>query len=342
VKAQEPVECEIVETDWEKTANSAVENTYNGPDLLLGETAFDIDDPDWQWTDEVWDGPQNDPQWEEDHWADWEHEGEDVNELTHKWFKTSLELPGCFASIRLVNKYDNSILSINDNLYVYVNGQFAIGGGNARTSLVFPDFDPLFDFLDAEKDEFLGIAEETDGWYILDGLELPIELFESDFPNEITILTEDYEGSGGLGHVVFCVEEIPCSGIAIDIKPHSCPNPLNVKSKGVLPVAVLGTEDFDVYEIDVASIELEGVRPIRSDYEDVATPFDGELCDCHELGADGFEDLTLKFEKQEIVSAIEPVSDREELVLTLTGELFDGTPIEGQDCVVIIRRGKER
>ena len=36
VKAQEPVECEIVETDWEKTTNSDVENTFEGADLLLG------------------------------------------------------------------------------------------------------------------------------------------------------------------------------------------------------------------------------------------------------------------------------------------------------------------
>jgi hypothetical protein len=52
----------------------------------------------------------------------------------------------------------------------------------------------------------------------------------------------------------------PMSDIYIDIKPQSFPNPLNVKSKGVLPVAILGTEDFDVSEIDVSSILLEGCR----------------------------------------------------------------------------------
>lgn len=133
-------------------------------------------------------------------------------------------------------------------------------------------------------------------------------------------------------------QSTPCGGIKIDIKPQSCPNPLNVKNKGVLPVAILGKEGFDVHDINVASIELEGVNPIRSSYEDVATPFEGELCDCHQLGADGYEDLTLKFENQGIVSAIGSVSDREEVVLTLTGELSDGTPIQGQDCVVIIKQ----
>lgn len=42
--------------------------------------------------------------------------------------------------------------------------------------------------------------------------------------------------------------------VPIDIKPQSCPNPINVKSRGVLPVAILGTAEFDVTTIDPASI----------------------------------------------------------------------------------------
>jgi hypothetical protein len=33
-------------------------------------------------------------------------------------------------------------------------------------------------------------------------------------------------------------------------------------------------------------------------------------------------------------------SDGDELVVTLTGELLDETPIEGQDCVLILKKGK--
>jgi hypothetical protein len=96
----------------------------------------------------------------------------------------------------------------------------------------------------------------------------------------------------------------PVISVDVDIKPGSCPNPLNKKSKGVLPVAVLGTEDFDVTAIDPETIELTlegvegGVSPLRWNYEDVATPFEGELCDCHELEGDGILDLTLKFDTQ--------------------------------------------
>jgi hypothetical protein len=133
----------------------------------------------------------------------------------------------------------------------------------------------------------------------------------------------------------------PSELLDIDIKPGSCPNPLNVKSKGVLPVAVLGSQDFDVSIIDVASIRLAGVAPIRSGYEDVATPVsDVNECECSTEGPDGFDDLIIKFETQEIVDAIGEVDHGDELVLELTGVLSDETPIEGSDCVIIRGRHK--
>lgn len=130
--------------------------------------------------------------------------------------------------------------------------------------------------------------------------------------------------------------------VAVDIKPTNCPNPLNVKSKGVLPVAILGSGDFDVTTIDPASIVLEGVPAIRSNFEDVATPVtDGNECECTEEGPDGYLDLTLKFETQAIVEAIGNVNDGDVLPLTLEGVLleeFTETPIRGEDCIVV--RGK--
>ncbi len=36
---------------------------------------------------------------------------------------------------------------------------------------------------------------------------------------------------------------------------------------GVLPVAILGSADFDVSEIDISSLLLEGVAPLRGNYE---------------------------------------------------------------------------
>jgi hypothetical protein len=133
--------------------------------------------------------------------------------------------------------------------------------------------------------------------------------------------------------------------VELDIKPGSCPNPLNTKSKGVLPVAILGTEDFDVTQIDVSTVLLAGVAPIRDNLEDVAAPFNGLLIgdcfDCTEEGADGLTDLTLKFDTQEVVAALGDANDGGCIQLTITGELTDGTPIEGTDSVVIVPKPKE-
>lgn len=130
---------------------------------------------------------------------------------------------------------------------------------------------------------------------------------------------------------------------SIDIKPGSCPNPLNLKSKGVLPVAVLGTKELDVKTIDPDTIGLfregvaERVHPIRYNYEDVATPFEGELCDCHDLNGDGYIDLTLKFSVPESVEILLlKETNRTTIPLSLKANLIEsegGKLIEGIDCI---------
>jgi hypothetical protein len=114
-----------------------------------------------------------------------------------------------------------------------------------------------------------------------------------------------------------------------------------VKSKGVLHVAVLGISEFDVTEIDAASIRLAGVGPIRFAYEDVAAPVsDANDCNCTAAGPDGFVDLTLKFDTQSIVEAIGEVSEGELIKLELTGALLDESTIEGTDCILIVGTSK--
>jgi hypothetical protein len=134
--------------------------------------------------------------------------------------------------------------------------------------------------------------------------------------------------------------------VPMDIKPTSCPNPFNVKivdepenaksnKGGILPVALLGTEFVDVHDIDPASLLLEGVAPIRYGYEDVTTPVYGE-CECTTLGADGYTDLTLKFQVRDISPLLVAYQPGDVVELTLTGQLLDGTPFETTDCVRIL------
>lgn len=131
------------------------------------------------------------------------------------------------------------------------------------------------------------------------------------------------------------------ANVTLDIKPGSCVNPLNTNSKGVLPVAILGNYDFDVTQVDVTSIRLMGIAPIRWSLEDVAAPAgnDSGWCDsCDEMPADGYVDLTLKFSTPAIMAALGSVEDDQCKMLELTGNLkeaFGGAVIVGEDAVSI-------
>ncbi|UCC31383.1 MAG: right-handed parallel beta-helix repeat-containing protein [Phycisphaerales bacterium] len=136
----------------------------------------------------------------------------------------------------------------------------------------------------------------------------------------------------------------------LDIKPGSCPNPLNPRSKGLVPLACVGSDVFDVTQVELPSLALgradgigESVTPLLRGRgqaittEDVAAPFEGELCDCHNLGPDGIEDLVLKFSTQELATAFQLDSLRPgtSIALTLTGWLLDGTHFAASDCIII-------
>ncbi len=140
----------------------------------------------------------------------------------------------------------------------------------------------------------------------------------------------------------------------LDIKPGSCPNPLNRNSHGMMPAAILGTDDFDAAQIDVSSVMLwradgiggsaapnEGPRGPHTVLEDVGTPFDGEPCDCHELGGDGVVDLLMHFQTQDVVEALEPddLPPGMFVELTVTGVLLDKTPFTANDCIQLVPAG---
>jgi hypothetical protein len=161
-------------------------------------------------------------------------------------------------------------------------------------------------------------------------------------PNTLSLYTGILDDCLGL---VVAIIDLPAGAaprvpVALDIKPQSCPNPFNVNTKGVLPVAILGTEDFDVMTVDPSTVVLEGVPPLRWSFEDVSTPVVDpmEPCECTTHGADGYMDMTLKFDHQAIAAALGMVYDGEVRVLSLEAFTYDDVAIEGKDCVIIIKK----
>jgi hypothetical protein len=119
--------------------------------------------------------------------------------------------------------------------------------------------------------------------------------------------------------------------IQIDIKPSSFPNCLNINGHGVIPVAILGSEDLDVTSIDTSTLRFAGLEVrVRGNK--------GPLCHIEDVSGDftypegapdGYLDLVCQFEDDP--DAWES-GDGEGI---LNGELFDETPIEGSDSICI-------
>jgi hypothetical protein len=120
------------------------------------------------------------------------------------------------------------------------------------------------------------------------------------------------------------VVRVPGQTVTIDIKPGSDPNCLNIDDHGVIPVAVLGSADFDVQTIDTATLSFAGLVPREKK--------NGQLsCALEDVNIGGYWDLVCQFEDDSTKWA--PDSDTE---ATLTGELTDGTPIAGTDSICLV------
>jgi hypothetical protein len=156
-----------------------------------------------------------------------------------------------------------------------------------------------------------------------------------------------------------CAEAFPNQCLiegSLDIKPGSCPNSFNNNGQGngVLPVALVGLDDFDVSMVDTATLLLSradgvggSVAPLMGPpgpgivMEDTATPFDGELCDCHEAYGDGIMDLNLKFRSSMMTDVLElgDLAGNDVVELVLTGNFMGGQPFEARDCLRIVPVG---
>jgi len=116
----------------------------------------------------------------------------------------------------------------------------------------------------------------------------------------------------------------PIIEVTIDIKPGSDPNCFNSDGHGVIPVAILGSADFDVNEINPTTVTLDSLT-VR------AVGKSGKLlAHIENVNDDGFDDLVVQIE--DVDGAFQPG----EGLAMVTGNLYDGTPFEGSDSICIV------
>ena len=108
----------------------------------------------------------------------------------------------------------------------------------------------------------------------------------------------------------------PFLNVNIDIKPGSYPNSINLKSKGVVPVAVLGSDTFDASTVNPSTVLFAGAAPVRWTMEDVNN--------------DGYMDMLFFFNTRDL-SLIGGSTEA-----TLIGATVGGQSIQGTDTVNIV------
>ncbi|NNF11902.1 MAG: hypothetical protein HKN72_01685, partial [Gemmatimonadetes bacterium] len=142
---------------------------------------------------------------------------------------------------------------------------------------------------------------------------------------ELTVTDkDDGEGTDDL------VLTVPHATVGINIKPLEDPNPVSLRGNGTMPVAILGSIDLDVNDINPATLSL-------GDGSGADTPIEQKRSGdfpayVEDVDGDGFMDLVTMFSVRNMVDNGDLSALSIELVLR--GFLMDGcTNIQGTDTV---------
>jgi hypothetical protein len=150
----------------------------------------------------------------------------------------------------------------------------------------------------------------------------------------------------------------PFEMVKIDVKPGDANNVINLKSGGIVPVAILGSATFDPVTVEPSTVTFAGAH--------VATRGRGvPMTAAADVNHDGYPDLILYFRTQDLTALTSPSAEHssaqqqtgdgetpplqpaglkpgatsppgQQAEAALYGKTYSGTPIRGSDTVRIV------
>ncbi len=132
---------------------------------------------------------------------------------------------------------------------------------------------------------------------------------------KVVVIVTDDDGGQGSDSFELTVNRM---GVTIDIKPGSATNPINLRSEGVIPVAILGSGSFDATKVDAETVRFgpDGAAPVHFGLEDV--------------NGDNMTDMVLQFRTQDCGFSDNDTS------ATLIGRTVGGVNFTGTDSIRIV------
>jgi len=159
-----------------------------------------------------------------------------------------------------------------------------------------------------------------------DGAQLYVANYYSGSVSVIDTASNTQVATVGVGSFPFGVAISPplsVISVAIDIKPGSYPNSINLGSGGTVPVAILGSATFDATTVDPLTVTLASA-PVK--LKGKGTP----MAAIEDVNQDGLPDLVVHVSTE----ALELSETDTEAVLE--GNTYDGMAITGKDSVRIV------
>ena len=130
-----------------------------------------------------------------------------------------------------------------------------------------------------------------------------------------------FAGKGSAYSIGYATAAPPVVEVDVDIKPGSDPNCFNSDGHGVIPVAILGSADFDASTVDPFTVSLDGAE-VRVKGKS------GNAGSLEDVNGDGYQDLVVHIIDDSAYTS-------GDFMATLQGFTYDGVPIEGSDSICI-------